>query len=330
VAVGRPPRPALVVLRALGLGDLLTAVPALKALAAAVPGRRVLLAPASLAEVVAAPLGYEVLDVHGVRAVPATLPDEAAECDVAVNLHGRGPQSHAALRRLRPSRLIAFAADGHDGPPWREDEHEVRRWCRLLEQHGIPADPSALDLKPPSVPAPEPARGATLVHPGAASAARRWPLESWASVIASELAAGHRVAITGGAGEVELAHRLASAAGLEEDVVLAGRTTVAELAAAVAAAERVVCGDTGVAHLATALRTPSVVLFGPTAPARWGPPRDRPIHRALWAGRTGDPHAAQPDPGLLEIPPETVIDELATLRSRVRDPRTKGAVTWLS
>ena len=313
MALGRPPRPALVVLRALGLGDLLTAVPALKALAASAPGRRVLLAPASLAEIVAAPLGYEVLDVEGVHAVPATLPAEAADCDVAVNLHGRGPDSHAALRRLRPRRVIAFAADGHDGPPWREDEHEVRRWCRLLEQHGIAADPAALDLRPPLTRAPEAARGATLVHPGAASGARRWPLDRWTCVVASELAAGNRVAITGGPGEVDLAHRLATATGLGDDVVLAGRTTVAELAAAVAAAHRVVCGDTGVAHLATALGTPSVVLFGPTAPARWGPPRERPIHRALWAGRTGDPHASQPDPGLLAIAPQMVIDELARL-----------------
>jgi ADP-heptose:LPS heptosyltransferase len=314
-------RPALVVLRALGLGDLLTAVPALRALAAAVPGRRVLLAPAALAELVAAPLGYEVLDVNGVRKVPAALPAEVAGCDMAVNLHGRGPQSHRTLRGLRPGRLVAFAADGHDGPPWREDEHEVGRWCRLLEQHGIAADPGDLSLRPPAVAPPEPARGATLVHPGAASGSRRWPVHRWAAVVASELTVGRRVVITGGRDEIGLARRLAATTGLPHDAVLAGRTTIAELAAAVAAAERVVCGDTGVAHLATALGTPSVVLFGPTAPARWGPPRERPIHRVLWAGRTGDPHAAEPDPGLLAIAPQMVIDELATL---------KGTVTWLS
>jgi ADP-heptose:LPS heptosyltransferase len=320
VAVGSR-RPGLVVLRALGLGDLLTAVPALRALAAAVPGRRVLLAPADLAQLVAAPLGYDVLDVRGVRSVPASLPAEAAGCDTAVNLHGRGPQSHAALHGLRPRRLIAFAADGHDGPPWREDEHEVRRWCRLLEQHGIPADPSDLLLRPPAVPPPEAARGATILHPGAASEARRWPLDRWAAVAASELADGRHVAITGGPGEVALARRLAAVAGLGPGAVLAGRTTVLELAAGVAAADRVVCGDTGVAHLATALGTPSVVLFGPTPPSRWGPPRDRAIHRALWAGRTGDPHAAEPDPGLLEISPQDVIAELAVLPGNRRVPR---------
>jgi ADP-heptose:LPS heptosyltransferase len=76
----------------------------------------------------------------------------------------------------------------------------------------------------------------------------------------------------------------------------------------------VACGDTGVAHLATALGTASVVLFGPTAPAAWGPPRDRPRHTVLWAGRTGDPHGSQPDPGLLEIETDDVVAALAAFR----------------
>jgi len=86
----------------------------------------------------------------------------------------------------------------------------------------------------------------------------------------------------------------------------------------------VVCGDTGVAHLATAFATPSVVLFGPTPPDRWGPVTDGP-HRVLWAGREGDPHAADADPGLVEIPVDAVLDALATLPSeRTRDTSNAG------
>jgi len=81
----------------------------------------------------------------------------------------------------------------------------------------------------------------------------------------------------------------------------------------VAAADRVVCCDTGVAHLATALGTPSVVLFGPTSPALWGPPADRPWHRALWAGGSGDPHGQLPDPGLLAIAADQVLEALDDL-----------------
>ena len=65
-------------------------------------------------------------------------------------------------------------------------------------------------------------------------------------------------------------------------------------------------------HLATALGTPSVVLFGPTDPARWGPPEAGP-HRVLWAGRTGDPHGDRPDPGLLTITVDEVARAVASL-----------------
>jgi ADP-heptose:LPS heptosyltransferase len=313
-------RPALVVLRALGLGDLLTAVPALRALAAAIDGPRVLLTPRALAPLVE-PLGYEVLGVQGVQAVPEALPRAAAGAALAVNLHGRGPQSHRALARLAPERLLAFACAGHEGPAWDEEEHEVARWCRLLAEAGIPADPGALALAPPAVALPAALRGVTIVHPGASAGARRWPAPRWVQVIRAERAAGRRVVVTGGADERVRARWVASAAGLPRDAVLAGRTSLTELAALVAAAARVVCGDTGVAHLATAMRTPSVVLFGPTSPARWGPPADSAIHRVLWSGRTGDPHARRTDEGLLAIGADAVVDALAALPCRTATAR---------
>ena len=317
-------RPTLVVLRALGLGDLITCVPALRSLRDAFPEHRFLLAaPRGLAPLADLIGGVdEVVDT----APLAPLGPALQHADVAVNLHGRGPQSHRVLLAARPGRLIAFrhadVAETEGAPQWLGGEHEVSRWCRLLEESGVPADPERLDLPAPPAAPPGPARAATLVHPGAASRARRWPPERFAAVARAELAAGRRVAVTGGPDEVELAHLVARHAGLPAEAVLAGKTTVEELAAAVAAAERVVCGDTGVAHLATALGTPSVVLFGPTSPAEWGPPADRPRHRALWAGRRGDPHARTPDPGLLEITEADVLEALAALEPSAADRAT--------
>jgi ADP-heptose:LPS heptosyltransferase len=192
-----------------------------------------------------------------------------------------------------------------DGPRWTADEHEVARWCRLLDESGMPADPRDLLLEVPDV--EPPVRGAVLVHPGAAQASRRWPVERWGRVAAGLAAAGHDVRVTGGPGERELARAVARTAGLAEEQVLAGRTGLLELAALVAAARLLVSPDTGVAHLATAFGTPSVVLFGPTPPALWGPPADRPQHRALWAGRTGDNFAGEPDAGLLALTVDQVL-----------------------
>jgi ADP-heptose:LPS heptosyltransferase/uncharacterized protein YjbJ (UPF0337 family) len=301
-------RPTLLAYRALGLGDLLTAVPALRALRDAFPGHRIVLAcPAPLAALARLSGAVdEVLDTAPL-AVPAL-----RGADLAVNLHGRGPESHRAVLASEPRRMVAFAAPdaGWAGPAWRAGEHEVERWCRLLAESGIAADPARLDLL---APAGTPAAGATVVRPGAASPARRWPSERWAAVARAEREAGRRVVVTGSAAERPLAERVARGAGLDSGDVLAGCTDLLELAAVVAGAGLVVCGDTGVGHLATAFGVPSVLLFGPTPPAEWGPPQQRIRHVVLHRGGSGDPHAGEPDPALLAI---SVEDVLAVTRSR--------------
>lgn len=311
----RQPRPLLLVLRALGLGDLLTGVPALRALRAAFPEHRLVLAtPPALAA-----LAFHTGAIDAVLAAAPLAPLHArlARPDVAVNLHGSGPESHGVLLATRPRRLIAFrhagVAASAEGPAWDADEHETARWCRLLVAAGIEADPTRLEIAAPCRPVPSFAHGATILHPGAKDPARRWPPERWVAVARAEAAAGRMVVITGDAGERLLGCVIATRAGLPASRVLAGTTDLVGLAALVAASARVVCGDTGIAHLATALRKPSVVLFGPVAPAQWGPPADRTWHRALWKGRRGDPHGSAPDPGLLEITVDEVLHALAEL-----------------
>jgi ADP-heptose:LPS heptosyltransferase len=301
VALGRSARPAAppvaLVLRALGLGDLLVAVPALRGLRRALPGHRLVLAAPAALERLAALTGAvdEVLPTTG---LDAPLPVRAPA--VAVNLHGSGPQSTALLAATRPGLLWTH---GGTGPQWTEDRHEVRRWCDLIGHYGVPADPADLRLALPDVPSPAP--GAVVVHPGAAYASRRWPVERFAAVAAGLAADGERVVVTAGPGERDLAAAIPG-----ELVEPAG---LAELAALVAGARLVVCGDTGVAHLATAYRTPSVLLFGPMSPARWGP-RSGP-HTVLWKGDgTGDPHGGRPDPALLAL---TADDVLTAARERL-------------
>jgi hypothetical protein len=250
--------------------------------------------------------------------------------DVAVNLHGRGAQSHRRVLAAAPRALMAFhhpdVAESANGPAWRSDEHEVSRWCRLVASYGFAASADDLQLDRPAGPPPWP--GATVIHPGAAAEARRWPPDRWARVAKAEREAGREVVITGSAVERTLAERVAERAGLRPDTVVAGRLGLVELAALVAEAGRVVCGDTGVAHLATAFGTPSVILFGPTSPTLWGPPADRPYHVALWSGRTGDPHGPVTDPGLLEIEVAGVVAALDRLPSRTTSsPRSASSVS---
>ena len=307
-------RPRVLALRALGLGDLLAGVPALRGLRRGLPEHELVLAtPSTLHGLVElAGVADRVIDASGLAPVPWA--GEAPA--LAVNLHGRGPQSHARLQALRPGRLVAFGCTeaGHEGPAWDPDEHEVRRWCRLVDDvPGVAADPTDLLIAAPAV--PPVVGGAVVVHPGAAFPARRWPPDRFAAVARWARDRGHEVVVTGGPDEVDLARDVQRRAGLPSGSVLAGRTDVLRLAAEVAAARLVVCGDTGVAHLATAYATPSVLLFGPTPPDRWGPLTAGP-HEVVWHGTgVGDPWAGSTDPALLA----TGVDEVVAAAQRLLD-----------
>jgi ADP-heptose:LPS heptosyltransferase len=305
---------SVVVLRALGIGDLATAVPALRGLRAAFPDAPLALAaPAWLgpmAELTGAV--HRVIPVSGLAAAPRGLAPPA----VAVNLHGHGPQSHRLLAALRPGRMLAYrTAEYPDGPQWIEEEHEVLRWCRLLSWYGIGAHPGDLALRVPAARSPV-APDVTVLHPGSKSPQRRWPAHRFAEVARRLTADGEHVVITGSPDERELALSVCRDAGLPEERVLAGLTDVGALAAVVARARLVVCGDTGTAHLATGYGVPSVVLFGPVPPRLWGPPANRPQHRALW-------HPTTHGPPLLEVTvPEVlaaVADVLAVRPDRAAD-----------
>lgn len=298
----------ILVLRALGVGDLAAAVPALRAVRAAFPARILALAaPTWLVPLVDLVGGVDrVVPAAGLAPLPPLPPP-----GTAINLHGRGPESHRLLQAARPARLWAFASAGArhlDGPAWTDEEHEVRRWCRLLAHYGVAADPEDLALR---VPPRGVARGVTIIHPGAKSPSRRWPPARFAAVARALSARGHQVVVTGSPAERDLAVRVARTARLRPAAVLAGRTGLCELAALVAHARLLISGDTGIAHLATGYGTPSVVLFGPVPPSRWGPPPGRPYHRAIWHGtraERGDAPGPGVHPALLRVGAEEVLE----------------------
>jgi ADP-heptose:LPS heptosyltransferase len=165
----------------------------------------------------------------------------------------------------------------------------VDRWCRLVSWAGGPCGREDLRL-----PVHADGDGAVVVHPGAASRARQWPVSRWADVVARLRSDGYHVVLTGS--ETDLC------AAITADEDLSGKLSLDDLAARLASAALVLSGDTGVAHLATAVGARTVTLFGPVPPAWWGPCIDVELHTVLYHGsRLGDPHADQPDEALLRI-----------------------------
>ncbi|WP_411557691.1 glycosyltransferase family 9 protein [Plantibacter sp. MPB07] len=326
-------RPELLALRTLKLGDLLVAVPALHGLRRAFPEHRIVLATPGWLEPV-----VELID--GVDAVLPTpgldhlLPLAPGRIDVAVNLHGSGPESRRLIDALEarvamvhhvpeidgarsdgarsggarsdPARSDGARTDGPTPPAWSPHLGERARWVRLLAAYGVDADPDDVGLR--SSTRRVDVVGAAVVHVGAFYESRRWPVERFAAVARSLADEGRRVVFTGSAGERDRALRVAHLARLDESEVLAGRIDLAEFAGVVEDASVVVSADTGAAHLASAYRRPSVVLFGPAAPEHWGPPPGPHVVLTDASVRRGDAFADTPDPAILAVGVDDVLD----------------------
>lgn len=310
-----PREPVLLALRALKLGDLLVAVPALKGLRAAFPHHRILLAaPEWLRPVVG--LVDAVDELVALPDLTARLPDHLNRIDTAVNLHGNGPESRRLLESLQPAHRYGHAAPGWNGAAWQQDMHERVRWCRMLQWHGIAADADHVSIAVPRRQA-VPARAAVL-HVGASHGSRHWPVSRFAAVAAALQGSGAHVVLTGDNKDAARSAAVVRLAGLDAEQDLAGRLDLVGFAALIAGARVVVSADTGAAHLASAYGTPSVVLFGPAPVAQWGPPRGPHLVLTNETLRRGDVFSEVPDPALLAVDAQAVINAVADVE-RARD-----------
>lgn len=295
------------VFRALMLGDLLCAVPALRALRGAWPGAEIVLIGLPWARALAGRLaavdrfvefpGYPGLPERDcdAAALPAFFDRLRAErFDLLVQLHGSGGIVNPMLARSG-ARLAGFFEPGAAGPPlapgcpWPRTGHEIERLLALTDRLGCPRRglhlewPAADDDRLALARAwPAAARGEpyACVHPGAQLPSRRWPPERFAAVADALAARGCRVVLTGTEAERPLVAAVRAAMRQPADE-LAGRTTLWTLGALVAGARLVVCNDTGLSHVAAAVGTPSVVVSSGADAARWRP-LDARLHEVLW------------------------------------------------
>lgn len=265
------------------LGDVVMALPLLRALRAGRPDAEITL----LARPPFVPL-LEALGVADrVRALPPRGPgyfpafwrwrDEHPDTVVLLTNSFRGdleawllgsPQRFGLVRPGRPRPLLTHR--------WRVPvdfreaaHHQIELWRRFLDHFGLAVPPDCTAFAPTTTDAAPPASAPIGLIVGSENMpAKRWPAEHWRALVAALPDARFR--LFGTAADQPLAARLAQ--GQEARVEnLAGRTTLPEFAASLRGCRLLVTNDTGGMHLANALGVPVIALFGPTNPVRTGP-----------------------------------------------------------
>ncbi len=285
----------IAVLRAGGLGDLLLALPAIRALGDRYPEAEVtLLGTAAAEELLGARPGapHRVVTlppIPGVGVPASQRVDRGAverfvremrgqRFDLALQMHGGGRYSNPLVADLRarcsagPSAPGAIALDRSIDYVYAQ--HEAVRWLEVAALVGaVPGAMGAMDSALELTAAEAAARAergrrpSVVIHPGASDPRRRWPVARFAETASRLAAAGVAVRLVGSgdadvAACAEIASAVAPAArgrGPVED--LSGRLALTELATVLAGADVMVGNDSGPRHLAEALGTRTVAVF---------------------------------------------------------------------
>jgi ADP-heptose:LPS heptosyltransferase len=160
---------------------------------------------------------------------------------------------HVPHRRPRPQPALRLASgESEPGMPLSETRSSPQEESGTL-QLGYPG------IEPPLL----------VVHLGAGTQAKRWPMAHWNTLIGRFLDDGWRIGIVGGAEDAQRAASLASHPNLRD---WTGQLAVTETAALLERAELFIGADSGPAHLAACARTTSVVLFsGTNLVSQWRP-----------------------------------------------------------
>lgn len=338
----------LLIIQPDALGDILLSQPAVRALRAANPHKRLIgvVGPWSAG---IARLAWPVDEVVTVEfpffsGLPSRTP---------VDPYRQLPAEVARLRALRAADSVLLRPDGWwaawlarrsvSGAVITSDDPRMRRFATQTQSRPAGAHavqrayaiaaallPEPEEISPLTHPLELPRDGAAagrvtallarkgvagsycVLHPGAAADVKLWPAHRWRAVLKAQ--PGRRFVVTGAEGERALVADIC--AGLPHATPLVGETPLPELIELLRGAQVVLGIDTGPLHLAVAVGTPSVGVFGPSSVARFGPWGDPARHRAVSAGwqcpRCEDLSKDRP-PGcgcMLAVEPEMVLAAL--------------------
>jgi len=174
----------------------------------------------------------------------------------------------ACLQRIGNTRVCRIPPRPPADRRIHVSEHALEhiRGCGLLPEQGRALPQTAASAAHPV----EISRSKTvLIHPGAGSPRKRWPLAGFQGVAAQLHALELIPEFVVGPAEQDLLPELG-----HHNAAVHRPVGILDLLARLRSAAAYIGNDSGVSHLAAWAGVPSVVIFGPTDPARWRPRGD--------------------------------------------------------
>ena len=288
----------IAVFRALQLGDMLCAVPAVRALRQAYPNAEISLIGLPWAQTfvdrfnpyfdrfITFP-GYPGLpeqDFRPDRVVSFISEMQKENFDLLIQMQGNGSYINPLMELFGAKNLAGYYREGDYCP----DENlfmiypnygsEIERHLMLIQYLGI--NPSTTDLEFPlkegdysafdlsSLLAPNDQY--VCVHPGSRGQWRQWPPKYFAEAADYCHEQGYQIILTGTENEKALTGEVKALMN-HPALDLAGKTSLGSMGILINKAAILISNCTGVSHMAAAFKTPSVVISMDGEPERWAP-----------------------------------------------------------
>lgn len=312
---------SIAIFRALQLGDLLCAIPAVRAICTTYPDADLtLIGLPWQKDFVNRFSKYfkNFIEFPGWPGLPERdcqvekIPDflkqvQEMNFDVVLQMQGNGYITNelcsvfgarltAGLRRPTDNQW-----DPHLFPAVEADEHEILRFLKVAEAIGAPAQ--GTDLEFPITHQEAHACSVIMIqldlkigeyicmHPGARDPLRRWAPANFAWVADKLIEKGKKVLLTGSKEEASLLREVRGRMEHEPiDLVESiGHVDIGVLAALISRSAGLISNDTGVSHVAAALKIPSVIIFSRYSdPRRWAP-LNQDLHHAILPREAKEP-----------------------------------------
>lgn len=291
------PLQKIAVFRALQLGDLLCAVPAVRALRMAFPDAEITLLGLPWAGAFIqrfSPYFDRFIHFPGYPGLPEQEYNDAAftrfseemqaeQFDLLLQMQGNGTIVNDMLQSFGALHIAGFYnEDCFTGDPFFLEYpgqlHEIERHLALMRHLGIASAGKDLefifkeqdyrDLGKLQLPI-EPGRY-ICIHPGSRGSRRQWPPQYFALLANLCAERGFDLVITGTTAETAIIRELIK--WIKHPVTdLTGITSLGALGLLIANAALLIANCTGVSHIAAALQTPSLIISMDGEPRRWAP-----------------------------------------------------------